>query len=212
MAEFEKAKHNFETIFDKTQMWERFSVICSWLALLDLILIILIFYACSIVLKIVGLEIVQKYNIAKQVEAFTTDQVPIFTLPPNFPHEEVITPHEIAISTSTVIVIIPMGLLVCISIYCKCKYRSLVTGVCFPVYPLSKIVRGKYHTDIFIEVTNTMTCQTLWVHLIKVTVYPSQLYFERKVNSNQISMKKFCCISQLEIDWEDITLLTNNCR
>ena len=92
------------------------------------------------------------------------------------------------------------------SIYHKCKYRSLVTRVCFPVYPLSKIVRGKYYTDIFIEVTNTMTCQTLWAHLTKVTVYPSQLYLARKVNSNQISMSKFFCIRQLEIDWEDITL------
>ena len=55
------------------------------LGLLDLILlIILIFYAQSIVLKIIaGLQIVQKYDIAKQVEVFPTDQVPIFTLPPN---------------------------------------------------------------------------------------------------------------------------------
>ena len=50
-TEFEKAKHNFETFFDKAQMWEYFSVICSWLGLIDLILlIILIFYAQSIVL------------------------------------------------------------------------------------------------------------------------------------------------------------------
>ena len=55
-----------------------------------------------------------------------------------------------------------------------------------------------------------MTCQTLLVHLTKVTVYPSQLYLVRKINSNQISMSKFCCIRQLEIDWEEITLLTNN--
>ena len=96
------------------------------------------------------------------------------------------------------------------SLYCKCKYRSLVTRLCFPVYALSKIVRAKYHTDIFIEVTNTMTCQTLWAHLTKVAVFPSQLYLGRKVNLNQISMSTFCCIKQLEIDWEDITLLTNN--
>ena len=128
------------------------------------------------ILKIIaGLEIVQKYDIAKQVEAYPTNPVPIFTLPPNFPHEDIITLHKITISTSTIIVIILICLLICMSIYHKCKYRSLVTRVCFPVYPLSKIVREKYYTDIFIEVTNTMTCQTLWAHLIKVTVYPSQL-------------------------------------
>ena len=183
IAEFEKAKHNFGTFFDKAQIWETFSVICSWLGLLDLILlVILIFYAISIVLTIIaGLEIVQKYNNAKNVEAFPTDQVPIFTLPPNFPHEEVITPHKIAISKSTIIVIILICLLVCMSLNCKYKCRSSVIRVCFPVYPLSKIIRGKYHTDIFIEVTNTTTCQTLWPHLSKVAVYPSQLYLGRKL-------------------------------
>ena len=201
-VKFEKVKHNFETFFDKAQMWERFLVICSWLGLLDLIiLIILIFYTQSIVFKIIaGLEIVQKYNIDQQVEAFPTDQIPIFTLPPNFSHEEVITPHNITISTSTIIVIILICLLVCMSIYHKCKYRSSVTRVCFPVYPLSKIVWGKYHIDIFIEVTNTTTCQTLWAHLTKVPLYPSQLYLGRKVNSNQMNMSKFCCIRQLEMD------------
>ena len=51
MAEFEKAKYNFETFFNKAQMWERFSVICSWLGLLDLILLVLLFFLCSIYSK-----------------------------------------------------------------------------------------------------------------------------------------------------------------
>ena len=110
---------------------------------------------------------------------------------------------------STIIVTVLICHIICMSIYHKCKYKLSVTRVCFPVYPLSKIVRGKYHTDIFIKVMNT-TCQTLWVHLTKVAVYPSQLYLARNVNSNQISMSNLFCIRQLEIDWEDIILLTNN--
>ena len=44
------AKHNFETCFQKAQMWEKFSVVSSWLGILDLILlIILFFYAKSII-------------------------------------------------------------------------------------------------------------------------------------------------------------------
>ena len=90
------------------------------LGLLDLILLImLLFYAWSTVLKIIaGLKIVPKYDIAKQVEAFQTDQVPICTLPPNFPHEGVITAHKITVSTSTIIVIILICLLVCMELYC----------------------------------------------------------------------------------------------
>ena len=131
----------------------------AWI--LDLILlIILFFYAKSIILKIIsGLEIIQNYDIVKTSYAFPTEKIPIFTLPPNYPDTDMQ----------------------------KCRYKSSITRVCFPVYPLSRIVHGKY-TDIFLEVTNTTTCQTIWVHLTKVAVFPSQLFLSHKLNSNQINM------------------------
>ena len=36
-VDFEMAIHNFETSFQKAQMWEKFSVVSSWLGILDLI-------------------------------------------------------------------------------------------------------------------------------------------------------------------------------
>ena len=51
-----------------------------------------------------------------------------------------------------------------------------------------------YIATIFLEVTNTTTCQTIWEHLTKVAVYPSQLFISHKLNSNQINMSKFCCV------------------
>ena len=194
-ADFEMAKHNFKTFFQKAQMWEKFSVVSSCLGILDLILSkILFFYAKSIVLKIIsGLEIIQNYNIVKTSQALLTERIPVFTLPSNYPEADMIQPHKVTISTSTIIVITLMSMI-----------------VCFLVYPLSRIVQGKYHTDIFLEVTNTTTCQTIWAHLTKVAVYPSQLFISHKLNSNQINMSKFCCVRQVSIDWNDIMLITNN--
>ena len=55
-ADFEMAKHNFETFFQKAQMWEKFSVVSLWLGILDLILLaIFFFYTKSIILKILYL-------------------------------------------------------------------------------------------------------------------------------------------------------------
>ena len=113
-----------------------------------------------------------------------------------------IQPHKVAISTSTIIVITLMSMIVLLTIYRKCRYKSSITRVCFLVYSLSRIVCGKY-TDIFLEVTNTMTCQTIWAHLTKVAVFPSQLFLSHKLNSNQINMSKFCCVRQVSIDWDD---------
>ena len=162
-ADFKIAKHNFETFFHKAQMWEKSSVICSRLRFFDLILlIILFFYAKSIILKIVsGLEIIQNYDIVKTSQALPTEKIPVFTLPSNYPNTDMIQPHKVAISTSTRIVIPLMSMIVLLTLYRKCRYKSSITRVCFLVYPLSRIVRGKYHIDIFLEVTNTTTCQTI---------------------------------------------------
>ena len=75
MANFERAKQNFETFFEKAQMSERFFIICAWLGLLDLIiLLILFFYAKSIVIKIIsGLKIIQNYDRVKGVDSYSTE-------------------------------------------------------------------------------------------------------------------------------------------
>ena len=123
-ADFETVKHNFEIFFQKAQMWEKFSVVCSWLGLLDLIiLLILFFYAKSIILKIIsGLEIIQNYDIIKTSQALPTERVPIFTLPTNFPHTDMIQPHEVTISTLTIIVIRLMSMILLLTIYRNCRY------------------------------------------------------------------------------------------
>ena len=175
-----------------------------------ILLLLLFFYAKSIILKfILGLEIIQNYNIVKTSQAFPTEKILIFTLLTNYPDADMIQPHKVTISTSTINVITLMSMIVLLTIYRKCRYKSSITRVCFPVYPLSRIVHGKYHTDIFLEVTNITTCQTIWVHLTKVAVYPSQLFLGHKLNSNQINMSKFCCVRQVSIDWNDIVLITN---
>ena len=136
------AKHNFKTFFHKTQMWEKFSVICSWLGFLDLILlVILFFYAKSIILKIIsGLEIIQNYDIGKTSHAFPTEKIPVFTLPSNYPDADMIQPHKVTISTLTIIVITLMSMIVLVITYRKCRYKSSITTLCFLVYPLSRIV------------------------------------------------------------------------
>ena len=131
------AKHNFKTFFQKAQMWEKFSVVCSWHGFLDLILlVILFFYAKSITLKIIsGLEIIQNYDIVKISQALPTERIPVFTLPSNYPDADMIQPHKVTISTSTIIVITQMSMIVLLTIYRKCRYKSSITRVYFLIYP-----------------------------------------------------------------------------
>ena len=80
---------------------------------------------------------------------------------------------------------------------------SSVTRVCLLVYPLSRIVHGKYHTDIFLEITNTTTCQTIWAHLTKVAVYPSELFLNCKLNKI-----KSVCQNSVALDKSQLTEMT----
>ena len=107
-ADFETAKHNFE-IFQKAQTWEKFSVVCSWLGLLDLIILLILFFcAKSIILKIIlGLEIIQNFDIVKTSQALPTESILIFTLPTNLPHAYMIQLHKVTISTLTIRVGVP---------------------------------------------------------------------------------------------------------
>ena len=150
-ADFEMAKHNFETFFQKAQMWEKFSVVSSWLGILDLILlVILFFYTKSIILKIIsGLEIIQNYNIVKTSQALLTERIPVFILPSNYPDAYMIQPHKVTISTPTIIVITLISMIVLLKIYRKCRYKSSITRVCFPVYPLSRIVAANITLTYF---------------------------------------------------------------
>ena len=122
---------------------------------------------CKINNIISGLEIIQNYDIVKTSHTLPTEKIPIFTLPSNYPDADKIQPHKVTISKSTIIVITLMNMIVLLTIYRKCRYKSSITSVCFPVYPLSRIVCRKYHTDMFLEVTNTTTCQKIWAHLTK---------------------------------------------
>ena len=77
-----------------------------------------------------------------------------------------------AISLILVIIMIS-GLLY--AAYKKCRYRSSLIRAFFPCRPISRILRGTYRTDIFLEVTNISKGSTIWAHLKSVGVYPTQL-------------------------------------
>ena len=91
-------------------------------------------------------------------------------------------------------------------IYRKCKYVSSVPRICFPVYPISKILRGSARTDIFIEVIDVSMTAAMWAYLATTSVFPSSLRLTGRPAASDLAVVRLLCVKQLQIKWGNITL------
>ena len=211
-ADFEDAQNKFETFFNEAQMWEKLSLVGSLLGWLNIVAWIIIIISCRPLLTkiIASLPIIEEYTIVHHSQqAPTKPYAPIFTMPTMAPEEEHLAPAHMAISVTTILLIVCTCLFVLYCIYKRYKYKSSLMRVCFPLYPLSRILRGKFHTDIFVEITNLRTSQTLWAHFAQVAEYPSRLRVTGRLNSQNIRIMKVCCCRQMHVNWHDVLITTD---
>ena len=106
---------------------------------------------------------------------------------------------------TTILIIITL-LAILYTIFKKCQYVSSLPRVCFPLYPLSTILQGTAHTDMFIEVVNLASVEAMWVHFTSVAVHPSQFQITGYPPTYDMHIIKLCCCRQLQIDWQNIIL------
>ena len=72
--------------------------------------------------------------------------------------------------------------------------------------PLSTILRGTAHTDIFVEIVNLALAEAMWAHFASVAVHPLQLWITGYPRAYDMHIIKLCCCRQLQIDWQNIVL------
>ena len=106
---------------------------------------------------------------------------------------------------TTILIIITL-LAILYTIFKKCRYVSSLPRVCFPLYPFSTILRGTARTDIFVEVVNLASAETMWAHFASVAVHPSQLRITGYPRAYDMHIIKLCCCRQLQVDWQNIIL------
>ena len=83
---------------------------------------------------------------------------------------------------------------------------------CFPLYPLSRIVRGTARTDIFVEITDLQTTQTMWAHFARVAVHPTLITVTGNLNSSDIQIMNLCCCKVMNVDWGNILMTDSKNR
>ena len=135
------------------------------------------------------------------------------TFPPLFTitiHEEEQIVEDLQEIESMQLVVQVIMVIVCIIVtcivlcYCCKKFRHMCTlfKYCFPFLPILRILRTSCRTDLFVEVTNVMKCNTVWAHFMATGYFPTNIHFSRPVLKESVRIETCCCIfKQMIIDW-----------
>ena len=132
---------------------------------------------------------------------------PLFTI--KLPKEEQIVEELQEIESMQLVVQVIM-IMVCITIaftvlhYCckKCRHMCTIFKYCFPFLPISRILRTSHRTDLFVEVTNLMKGNIVWVHFMATGYFPTDVHLSRPIPKESVRIETRSCIfKQMIFDW-----------
>ena len=64
------------------------------------------------------------------------------------------------------------------------------------------MLRTSCRTDLFVEVTNLMKGNTVWVHFMATGYFPTNIHLSRPIPKESVGIETCCCIFKLMIiDW-----------
>ena len=80
--------------------------------------------------------------------------------------------------------------------YCckKCRHMHTLLKYCFPFLPISRMLRMSCRTDLFVEVTNLMKGNTVWVHFTATGYFPTNSHLSRPIPKESVRIETRCCI------------------
>ena len=65
---------------------------------------------------------------------------------------------------------------------------------CFPFLPILRILRTSCRTDLFVEVTNLMKGNTVWVYFMATGYFPTNIHLSRPIPKENVRIETRCCI------------------
>ena len=185
--DFNKNKKKISQYIKYAENWQVVSVICSYTAM-----------ACDVLLIVAMIAFLLKYHTTMRamltaflqtntkntaIQSAQVDQIGrtyplLFTL--NLPKEEEImddlreiTAMEYVVQVIMIIVCIAIVLIIMYFCCTKCRHTHTIFKYCFPLLPISRIVRTSRHTDLFVEVTNVTKGNGIWAHFVSTGYFPT---------------------------------------
>ena len=206
--DFNKNKEKISQYIKYAENWQVVSVICSYTAI-----------ACDALLIIAMIVFLLKYRKTMQamlaaflqmntkntgLQSVQADQIGrtyplLFTL--NLPKEEETIDDLRGISAmeyvlQVIMIIVCIAVVIIVMYFCcmKCRHTCAIFKYCFPLLPISHIIRMSRHTDSFVEVTNITKGNGIWAHFVSTGYFSSQIQLSRPIQKDDVQIETFCCI------------------
>jgi hypothetical protein len=210
--DYQLSRDKFVKYFQEAEQWQRCSVIGSFLSWLNLLVIIIIIFSFkSAILRVLSaMPVLNDFELVPVAHA-DSDHF-IFTLPPEIHHTDEQIENlskSTVISSTTIITIICVILVIFYVMFKKLRRRSSIANACFPLYPLSKIIRGTARSDIFLEIVDHHSSETIWVHVAHVSCHPNDIHQHGKLTVRDLMVERKCCWKQMVINWNNVMLYDN---
>ena len=95
-----------------------------------------------------------------------------------------------------IVVIVCIIVVFIVLYYCCKKFRHTHTlfKYCFPFLPIWRILRTSQRTDLFVEVTNVMKGNSVWIHFMATGYFPMNIHLSRPIPKESVRIKTHCCI------------------
>ena len=211
-------KRRFLQYLKYADTWQSVSVICSYAA-----------FFCDILLIVTFITYFLKYHKTMQamLAAFITMNTsgipptkanPIGrTFPPlfkiNLLEDQIVKDLEDIEGMQTTIQAISfilcaiVAIMILYQIFKRCQYMHSIVKYCFPFFPILRILRDTHKTDLFVEVTNLMKGNTIWVHYTSTDYYPTLIRLSQQMPKENVRINtSWCCFKMMHIDWDNMVV------
>ena len=75
-----------------------------------------------------------------------------------------------------------------------------IVKYCFPFFPILRILTGTCRLDLFVEVTNLMKGNTIWL----TGYYPTLIRLSGQILKEKVHIDtRWCCFEMRHIDWDN---------
>ena len=101
---------------------------------------------------------------------------------------------QLVVQVIMVIVFIIVAFIVLYYFCEKFRHTHTLFNSCFLLLPISRILRTSQRTDLFVEVTNVMKGNTVWVHFMATGYFPTNIHLSRSILKESVRIETHCCI------------------
>ena len=97
-----------------------------------------------------------------------------------------------------------VAIIILYQIFERCHYTYSIVKICFPFFPILRILRGTHRMDLFVEVTNLTKGNTIWAYYTSTGYYPTLIRLSQQIPKEKVCINtSWCCFKMMHINWDN---------